>query len=120
MEDVGPDGACRYVSEGCLRAIHRKQADAPPECRVVGPYHSFRRDDAEPLRPGVPAEIVFSLAPTSWRFRAGHRIRVAVTTADGDHIVPVPDGETPTITVHRSGVRASGIVLPVIAAGAPS
>lgn len=35
------------------------------------PFHSFKREDAQPLRPGEAARVSFGLLPTSYRFREG-------------------------------------------------
>src|SRR5258706_3741258 len=45
LEDVAPNGTCRYVTEGMLRALHRKERAAPDHHQVVGPFHSFARAD---------------------------------------------------------------------------
>jgi putative CocE/NonD family hydrolase len=90
LEDVGPDGRITYVTEGWLKARHRKelpQEQAP--YWMDGPHHSFRRADASPLVPGEPAQLRFDLLPTSYLFRAGHRIRLSIAGADKDHS-PLP------------------------------
>jgi predicted acyl esterase len=68
------------------------------------------------LAEGQPAQLTFDLLPTSYLFRTGHRIRVAVACADRDHFAPIPP-EPPTIRVHRDARRASHIVLPVVPRG---
>ena len=65
LEDVDEAGKVTYITEGQLRAIHRKiSKDAPPYASPV-PYHSFKRKDSMPLTPGKAAEIKFGLLPTS-------------------------------------------------------
>ena len=91
LEDVAPDGEVTYVTEGMLRALHRRLTDDPPPYRTVTPYRSFLRKDGRPLVPGETAELVFDLYPTSYRFEAGHAIRVALAGADKDHFVFIPD-----------------------------
>lgn len=115
LEDVAPDGTVRYVTEGQLRALHRKIADGPAPTWQAGPYHSFRRADAQPLVPGEPAALAFELLPTSYVFMKGHRIRVAIAGADAGHFarVPADPNVTPVLTVHRGGARPSRLVLPV-------
>jgi putative CocE/NonD family hydrolase len=116
LEDVTPDGTCRYVTEGMLRALHRREATAPHYHQVVGPYRSFARRDAQPLVPGEPAILRFSLLPTSWRFKAGHRLRIAIAGADKDNYAQVPHGRPPLISIRRGSARPSHIVLPLAAA----
>jgi putative CocE/NonD family hydrolase len=113
LEDVHPDGRVAYVTEGELRAIDRKLGGSNPLYPHAAPYHSMLRKDAMPLVPGRPAELAIELIPTSYLFRAGHRIRIALAGADRDHFIAVP--ETPaTIDVHRSRARPSRVVLPVV------
>lgn len=85
LEDVAPSGRVTYVTEGQLRAIHRRLSDETPANATGVPNRSFRRRDGAPLAPGEPAEIVFDLLPTSYLFRRGHAIRWALTGADRDH-----------------------------------
>lgn len=114
LEDVAPDGRVRYVTEGQLRAIHRKVSPDRPPYPVVGPYHSFRRADAMPLVPGEAAELAFELLPTSVLVRKGHRLRVAIAGADKDSFRRVPETGDPTVTIERNRALASHIDLPVI------
>lgn len=65
----------RYVTEGQFRASHRKEPlEAPIEdprsqASLPGaPFHSFAKEDALPLQPGVPAFCRFEMRPTSYRF----------------------------------------------------
>jgi putative CocE/NonD family hydrolase len=111
LEDVAPDGAARYVTEGMLRLLHRKEAPAPALHQVVGPYRSFARGDAAPMVPGVAVEIRLDLLPTAWRFPAGHRIRLAISGADADNYGQVPHGRPPTLTVFHAG---SALSLPLL------
>ena len=113
LEDLAPDGTCRYVTEGMLRALHRKECAAPKQHQVVGPYRSYTRADASPLAPGDVATLRFSLLPTSWRAAAGHRLRVAIAGADADNFGQVPHGRPPVLSIRRGGVHASSIVLPL-------
>ena len=115
LEDVDREGRVWYVTEGMLRALHRKESEAPRHHKVVGPFRSFARRDASPLVPGQPAVLRFGLLPTSWRFKAGHRIRVAIAAADKDNYGQVPHGRPPLLTFHRGAARPSQIVLPLTA-----
>ena len=111
LEDVDPEGRVEYVTEGMLRALHRKPA-APPYRSPV-PYHSFTRADGAPLVPGEVVALEIALYPTSYLFKAGHSIRVAIAGADADHFAPVTP-EPPTFRVHRGGGFPSRIILPVM------
>jgi putative CocE/NonD family hydrolase len=114
LEDVDELGGVTYVTEGMLRAIHRKlSSDAAPYLDTV-PYRSFRRADATPMEPGQVTELVFDLLPTSYLFRAGHRLRLALAGADKDHFFIAP-GEPPVLGFHRDAKHPSHIDLPVMA-----
>ncbi len=113
LEDVDERGRVFAVTEGELRAIHRRLSAAPPPYRDVVPYHSFKREDGMPLVPGQITELVFDLLPTSYLFRQGHSIRVAIAGADRDHFSP-PPGDPAQVQFLRGGAHASRIDLPVI------
>ncbi len=109
LEDLAPDGQVSHVTEGMLRALHRRRA--PGDAITPVPHRTFRRADAVPLALGEPVELAFDLLPVSYRFAAGHRLRLALAGADVDSF-----GESPaaTIEVHRALDRPSRLELPVI------
>jgi predicted acyl esterase len=114
LEDVSPGGTVSYITEGELRAIHRKVSDDPPYKMAPGaPYHSFKRADAMPLVPGEVAKLVFEIQPTSVLFQKGHKVRVAIAGADKDHF-PAPEGAPPELKFYRSRNYPSSIDLPVV------
>ncbi len=114
LEDVTPEGRVLYVGEGQLRLIHRRVSDEEPPFTAAGPYHSYKRADAEPMPPGEVEEVAFALLPTSVLFRAGHRIRIAIGGGDADTFARIPAEGTPVYTVERGPDRPSRITLPVI------
>ncbi len=113
LEQVDEAGRVGYVTEGQLRALHRKLSDARPPYRLVVPYRTFLRRDARPLVPGQVATLTFDLLPTSVLFRKGHRLRVALAGADKDHFAVWP-GDPPTLEVHRGAQYASSLDLPIV------
>ncbi len=68
--------------------------------------------DPEPVEPGVVGELAIEIDATAWRFPAGHRIRIAIATADFPNVWPTP--ELATLDVHRGAATPSRIVLPVV------
>lgn len=112
LEDVAPDGRVFYLTEGQMRAVHRRIGSDPPAAEF-GPYHTFRRADALPLEPGAVAEIALDLLPISTVIRAGHRLRVAIAGHDADTFVRYPAEGTPTLAVQRNAVHASYVDLPL-------
>lgn len=65
LTDVNPDGVSVNISQGVLRARFRDSLSHPG---LVEPHQVYRYE--------IP------LAPTSWVFHAGHRIRLQVTSSD--------------------------------------
>ena len=116
LEDVAPDGTCRYVTEGVFRALHRKPGDPPSTVPPTGPSHSFNRADSAALPRNRPVELAFELLPVSYLFRAGQRVRIAIAVADRDHFVMIPRDQPPRLTVYRDRRRPSSVRLPVMRA----
>lgn len=114
LEEVDPDGRVVYLTEGQLRAIHRRVSEPDPVLEHFGPRHSFLRDDAMPLVPGEVAELRFRLLPVSVRVRKDHRLRVAIAGHDRDTFARIPEEGVPTITVRRDRAHPSRIDLPVV------
>ncbi|RAI01185.1 hydrolase [Acuticoccus sediminis] len=119
LSEIEADGSVRYVTEGHLRALHRKMADPDPRQVWSWPFRDYSAANAEPLRPGEPATLRFALLPTSWVFSAGSRIRLSFAGADMDHYVQLPHGRPPKITVHYGTEAGSRLELPVSATTSP-
>jgi putative CocE/NonD family hydrolase len=117
LSEIEADGTERYVTEGLLRALHRKEQPAPPNYRTTWPFRSFRRADAAPLLRGEVERIRIPLLPVAWRFAAGSRIRLSIAGADDDHCGQVPHGRPPLVTMLRGEGRASALELPLRASG---
>jgi hypothetical protein len=115
LEDVDESGRVTYVTEGQLRALHRKvSTDEPPYAMLV-PYHSFKREDGALLVPGETAELKFGLHPTSVLVKKGHRLRIAIAGHDKDTFARIPAEGDPVVTIERNARFASCIDLPVVA-----
>ncbi len=118
LEDVAPGGAVTYVTEGMLRALHRKLSVEPSPLAGIVPLHSYLRADAWPLTPGEVAELRFGLFPASYLFRRGHRIRLAFAGADRDHFARIPAEGSPRWQLARGRSHPSRLVLPAAPRGA--
>lgn len=114
LEDIDEKGVVTYVTEGELRALHRKISTEAPPYKMLVPYHSFKSKDAMPLVPGQVAELKFGLQPISVLIKKGHRLRIAIAGADKGTFARIPDQGSPTITVARNKRNQSSIELPVI------
>jgi predicted acyl esterase len=113
LEDVDENGNVEYVTEGELRALHRKVSNEKAPYKMVGPYHSFLREDGQPLKGGEVAEMKFSMLPISYLFKKGHRVRIAIAGADADQFRNMTNDE-PQYTIHRSFKYPSRVELPVV------
>ncbi len=113
LEIVDPDGTVRYLTEGQLRAIHRKPCVTDPPYPLWGPCHSYNEADALPLVPGEPTLIQFGLFNTSVLVPSGHRVRIALAGHDGSVFDRYPAQGDPTWTVFRDHPRASGVSIPM-------
>jgi len=115
LEDVGPDGRVSYLTEGLLRAIHRKTADPTTAPYVpLGVYHTFKKADALPLIPGEVADVAITLLPISTVFMKGHSIRIAIAGHDDALKDRYPKEGIPVLTVERNSTSPSRVVLPVL------
>lgn len=117
LEEVDEAGRVTYITEGQLRALHRKTVADETAARLAIPYHSFLRKDGMPLQPGEVSEVSFHLLPTSVLVRKGRRLRVAIAGHDKDSFVRIPAQGEPVISVQRNRVYASFIELPVVHRG---
>jgi hypothetical protein len=113
LTEIEANGDERYVTEGLLRALHRKESASPATYRTTWPFRSFSRSDAAPLEPGKVERIRIPLLPVAWRFSAGSRIRLSIAGADDDHCGQVPHGRPPLLNVFRGGSNASSLELPL-------
>ena len=81
LEDVDPGGDVSYLTEGCLRFLHRRTT-GPAEPVRLGVPRTFARSDALRVVPGNPMDLTVQLLPVSAVVPAGHRVRVAIAGHD--------------------------------------
>jgi putative CocE/NonD family hydrolase len=106
LSDVDPDGLSRIVADGVLRARYRSSLERP-----------------EPLTPNKVEAMEVDLWASSNLFRAGHRIRVAVTSScwprwdanpnTGGPVHQEARAQAALNTVFHDAFRPSSIRLPV-------
>ena len=93
--DVAPDGTSALITTGVLNGTRRASLDRP-----------------EPMAPDQIYELDLELDCTAWRFEPGHRIRLAVSSADFPNLWPTPfPGAN---RVHRGAGTPSRLLLPVV------
>ncbi len=119
LEEVAGGGASRYITEGTLRASHRRLADMP--FKTLGlPSHSHFRRDLLPIPPGEPIELTIVLLPTAYRFAAGNRLRLTFAFADADNFETPVLTPAPRIRLLRDAAHRSSLTLPLVSAAGPS
>jgi hypothetical protein len=82
LDDVHPDGASHRVAMGVLNLSHRHSNESPV-----------------PMEPGRFEDIDMLLDDTGYRFVAGHRIRLAVSTSYFPMVLPPPAHVCATIAL---------------------
>lgn len=109
LEEVTARGEVNYVTEGVLRASHRRAGQTPFEPTALQPTHL--RADAAPIEPGETVALDIALLPLSHQFAQGSRIRIALAPADRSHFREAPERGVEW-RVFRSRTRPSHLVLP--------
>jgi hypothetical protein len=103
LVDVAPDGSASRVSYGLLNLAHRAGHRWP-----------------EPLVPGEEVEVTIALNHTAWALPAGHRLRLALSTAYWPIAWPPPESVTLAVAAGEVGLpvrppRAADEGLPELA-----
>ena len=106
LVDVFPDGRATLIQDGILRASYRHGTD-----------------DIAPLEPGCPCKLTVDLWSTSYLVKAGHRLRVEVSSScfnryDRNLNTGGPNGRAAIAriahqTLFHDAERASCIMLPI-------
>jgi len=105
--DVWPDGRSIFISDGILRARYRDS-----------------QTDPSLLEPGRVYRFTVTMRPTAQTFRAGHRLRVHVTSSDfprydrnlntGGRFGEESSWNVATNTVYHDALRPSHLLLPTM------
>ncbi|WP_348777550.1 CocE/NonD family hydrolase [Mesorhizobium sp. KR2-14] len=93
LEDVAPDGKVSLVSGA-----------------IINPSQRFSRLEPVALIPGEPTTLTTSVHFTTWRFKPGHRIRLAVANAQFPMIWPSPTPGTTSLLLSND----TWLELPVV------
>ncbi len=91
LNDVAPDGTSTRVTYGVLNLTHRES-----------------HEEVQPLVPGKRYRVHVALNDVAWAFPAGHRLRVAISSAYWPIVWPPPE---PVVLTLFAG--ASTLELPV-------
>lgn len=110
--EIDADGVSHYITEGMLRAIHRRLSDPPAEYRTSWPFRSYARKDLRLMEPGKIETLVIPLLPVSWTLQPGSRLRISISGADRQHFPCLPHGRPPLLEVVRGGIASSFFEIP--------
>ena len=92
VEDVAPDGTSTPLSEGALigsqRALTSAQTWLTSDGQILKPGHAYTRAAAVPVTPGKVTRYDIEIFPTYATIKAGHSIRVTISTGDVPHLGP--------------------------------
>ena len=105
LVDVDPSGYARYLADGIVRGRYRAS-----------------RSKAEPVEPGRIEKYEIDLWATSNVFKAGHRLRLYVSSSNSPRFSRnpngAPEGSAEVIkasqTVYHDGAHPSALILPVV------
>ena len=112
LKEVDQTGKSTYITEGNLRASHRRQGRAPFNNFEL-PYQTHYEKDLLPLPDDVPFEMTFTLLPTSYRFGKGNRIRITLAFADKDNFETPVIKPSPKLKLYRDEDHPSFINIAV-------
>jgi uncharacterized protein len=112
LEDIDPDGRVTYLTEGMLRAIHRRPLATGLLPYDAGPAaHSFARNDVLPVTPGEAMTLAFALFPVAALIRRGHRLRLAIGGGDCDYFERLSDGAPEQSELEVGGTDPSRLTI---------
>lgn len=113
LSEVDANGRSWFITEGCLRLLHRAEASPPPSYNANWVYRSFHRKDAKHMQPGVFDNARLALLPISWKFKAASRLRISIGGGDADHFAQVSHGRPPLLEFALGGANECYVDLPV-------
>jgi predicted acyl esterase len=78
VSDVAPDGAESIVTQGALRASHRRLDEK--RSTETRPYHT--NTEPQPLEPGKAYPFEVEVWPTGYQFAKGHKLQIRLTSSN--------------------------------------
>ena len=115
VEDVAPDGTSLPLTNGALlgtfRGLDGNLSWLDASGRPMQPYHPYTRISVEPVKEGSLERYDIEVFPTFAQIKAGHRLRLTLTSSDTPHLLP---------TAGQATMLAGGVYAVRRDAGAPS
>lgn len=110
--EVDKDGVSHYMTEGMLRALHRKLAEAPPNYKTTWAFRTYARKDVQLLDVNSVESLVIPMLPVSWTLQTGSRLRISICGADKHHFPRLPHGRPPLLKLVRGGTDSTFFEIP--------
>jgi uncharacterized protein len=109
-----PNGHVTYLTEGVLRASHRRLAQIPKVVtEAIGPQPTHLRADAAPLTPGRAEQLTISLYPVSVVVPRQSRLLLVLAGADAPQFLRVPASGAVRWQIQSSANSPSMLRLPM-------
>lgn len=126
VTDVGPDGSSRPLSEGALvgslRAVDDARSWRAADGSLLMPYHPYTKASEQLVEANKVTRYDVEVFPTFATIAPGHKIRVAINTADTPHLAPtlaqLPRLLLGIYQVKVGGTTPSSVTIPLAPAGA--
>lgn len=112
LEEVTAGGEVYQVTEGQLRATHRKMGEYGLYCEAGPPLLHTVGQEAE-VKPKEVIELVFDLLPISWEFQKGSKIRLSISGGDS-YIFKKTNPDGYELKIHYGPEMPTQIELPVV------
>jgi putative CocE/NonD family hydrolase len=114
LEFIDNKGKIHFLTDGQLRFIHRTLCSKEPPYSLFTPYHSFKKEDYSPYKPGEIIELNFGLYPTSILLKKGFKLRIVISGADKDSFARYPKSGNPILTIFRNSIHSSFLEIPIM------
>jgi uncharacterized protein len=112
LEQVAPDGATTYITEGVFRLA--KRGKTQPKVRTDQPLdRSFSKADTVPMLPGTPSTVVFEMSPISALIPAGHRLQLSFASSDVGNLARLA-APTSKLALSSSTASPAQLALPTV------
>ncbi|HJP65988.1 MAG TPA: CocE/NonD family hydrolase [Actinomycetota bacterium] len=119
LEDVAPNGKSTQLTAGwntiSFRALDRADT-VMTHGVVIRPYHPFTKASVLPVEAGHVYELWVEVFPTAATIAPGHRLRIAIQSADTPHLAwnldqirSQPGG---VVSIHHDAEHPSVVVIP--------
>jgi hypothetical protein len=112
LEDLSPDGKVTPVTDARLKISLRK-VSAPRYKNYGLPWHRAHAEDAQPVTGSEAVRMTFAFLPTSYIFKAGHKIQISVAGADYRER-DRKTGPGPMLIIVNSLDKNSAVTLPIV------